>query len=137
MYTGRMTRDNYVLGLAEARQGYALNRLLGSLTDPANRERFGADEAAYCDGYGLPPAATRAVLERDYTALLERGASVFCAFKLTMVDRATMQHLSAGFTGMSPEEFDAMMRAGGRQPASQPGNGGLSNSELSGGRRRG
>jgi protocatechuate 4,5-dioxygenase alpha subunit len=110
-----VARDNYVLDLAEARRGYALNRLLGSLMDPANRERFGADEAAYCDGYGVSLEARRAVVERDYTALLEHGASVFYAFKLTMVDRKTMQHLSAGFTGMSPEEFDAVMRAGGRR----------------------
>ena len=55
MYTGRMTRDNYVLDLAQARRGYALNRLLGSLMDPANRKRFGADEAAYCTA-SSPPA---------------------------------------------------------------------------------
>ena len=118
-----VARDNYVLDLAEARRGHALNRLLGSLMDASNRERFGADESAYCDGYGLSPAAKRAVAERDYTALLEQGASVFCAFKLTMVDRKTMQHLSAGFTGMSPEEFDAVMRAGGRQPGREPAGG--------------
>ena len=116
MYTGRMTRDNYVLDLAQARRGYALNRLLGSLMDPENRERFGADEAAYCEGYGLSPEQRRAVIERDYAALLEEGASVFYAFKLTMVDRKTMQHLSAGFTGMSPEEF-AATRGSGRGPS--------------------
>jgi protocatechuate 4,5-dioxygenase alpha subunit len=121
MYTGRMTRDNYVLDLAQARRGYALNRLLGSLMDPANRKRFGADEGAYCAGYGLSPEQQRAIIERDYAALLEEGASVFYAFKLTMVDRKTMQHLSAGFTGMSPEEFAAVMRAGGRPPGGKRG----------------
>lgn len=110
-----MTRDNYVLDLAQARRGYALNRLLGSLMDPAARRRFSADEDAYCAARGLSPAQRRAVVERDYPALLEEGASVFYAFKLTMVDRQQMQHLSATFTGMSPEEFDAVMRAGGRR----------------------
>jgi protocatechuate 4,5-dioxygenase alpha chain len=109
-----MTRDNYVHGLAQTRRGHALNRLLWSLMSAPNRERFGADQGAYCDSYGLSPEQKRAVLERDYAALLEEGASVFYAFKLTMVDRQKMQHLSAPFTGMSPEEFDAVMRAGGR-----------------------
>jgi len=112
--TTTTTRDNYVLDLAQARRGYALNRLLGSLTDTANRRRFSGDEAAYCDAYGLTPEQRRAVMERDWAALLELGASVFYAFKLTMVDRTSMQHLSAAFTGMSAEEFAAVMRAGGR-----------------------
>ena len=114
MYTGRMTRDNYVLDLAQARRGYALNRLLGSLTDAASRRRFSRDEAAYCDAFGLSPEQRQAVVERDWPGLLELGASVFYAFKLTMVDRTSMQHLSAAFTGMSAEEFAAVMRAGGR-----------------------
>jgi protocatechuate 4,5-dioxygenase alpha chain len=112
-----LARDNYVLDLAKARQGYALNRMLASLMDPANRERFGADEAAYCDGHGLSGDARRAVTGRDYPALLEQGASVFYAFKLTMTDGQKMANLSAPFTGLSPDEFDAMMRAGGRSPA--------------------
>lgn len=110
-----LTRDNYVLDLASARQGHALNRMLGSLMDPANRARFGAGEAEYCESYGLSGEARRAVTERDYPALLEQGASVFCAFKLTMTDGQKMSSLSAPFTGLSPGEFEAMMRAGGRR----------------------
>lgn len=113
-----LARDNYVLDLAKARQGHALNRMLGSLTDPSNRARFSAGEAEYCDAYGLPDEARRAVTERDYPALLEQGASVFYAFKLTMADGQKMSHLSAPFTGQSPEEFEAMMRAGGRRAGS-------------------
>lgn len=110
-----MTRDNYVLGLEQARNGYALNRLLGSLMSPANRALFRAGESAYCGSYGLSPAQREAVVSRDYPALLEQGASVFRAFKLTMVDGQKMQHLSSAFTGMTPEEFDTVMRGGGRR----------------------
>ena len=46
-------RDNYVLDVSTVRRGYALNRMCGSLTQPENRRRFLADEAAYCDEYGL------------------------------------------------------------------------------------
>jgi protocatechuate 4,5-dioxygenase alpha subunit len=107
-------RDNYVLDLAQARRGHALNRMLRSLTDAANRQGFSRDEAAYCDACGLTAQQRQAVMQRDWTAMLELGASVFYAFKLTMVDRTSMQHLSAAFTGMSAEEFAAVMRAGGR-----------------------
>jgi protocatechuate 4,5-dioxygenase alpha chain len=107
-------RDDYVLDLAQARRGQALNRMLRSLMEAGNRRRFSLDEGAYCDAFELSAEHRQAVIGRDYTAMLELGASVFCAFKLTMVDNKTMQHLSAAFTGMSPEEFGAAMKAGGR-----------------------
>jgi protocatechuate 4,5-dioxygenase, alpha chain len=48
-----------------SQQGYRINKLAMSLADPANRERFRADEQAYMAQYGLStdaislPAATR------------------------------------------------------------------------------
>jgi protocatechuate 4,5-dioxygenase alpha subunit len=107
-------RDNYVLDVSASRRGYALNRLCGSLTDPENRRRFLADEAAYCDAYGLSPEQKRAILERDWTAMLELGASIFYTVKLAMVDQKSIQYLGGVFTGMSTEEFAAAMRSGGR-----------------------
>jgi protocatechuate 4,5-dioxygenase alpha subunit len=107
-------RDNYVLDVITVRRGYALNRMCGSLTQPENRRRFLADEAAYCDEYGLSPEQKRAVLERDWTAMLELGASIFYTVKLAMVDRKSLQDLGGVFTGMSTEEFIAAMRSGGR-----------------------
>lgn len=46
----------YVFDAAESRRGRALNRLCGSLKEAENRERFKADEAAYCEAYGLTAA---------------------------------------------------------------------------------
>ncbi|MEV5410002.1 hypothetical protein AB0K60_14345 [Thermopolyspora sp. NPDC052614] len=108
-------RDNYVLDVSAGRRGYALNRMCGSLTDPENRRRFLADEAAYCDAYGLSPEQKRAILERDWTAMLDLGASIFYTVKLAMVDKKSVQDLGAVFTGMTTEEFTATMRAGGRR----------------------
>lgn len=108
-------RDNYVLDVSAGRRGYALNRMCGSLTDPENRGRFLADEAAYCDAYGLSPEQRRAILERDWTAMLDLGASIFYTVKLAMVDKKSVQDLGAVFTGMTPEEFTATMRSGGRR----------------------
>lgn len=108
-------RDDYLLDLAQTRRGYPLNRLLRSLMDEGSRQRFSRDEAAYCAAYRLSAEQQRAVMQRDWAQLLELGASVFCAFKLAMVDRTSMQDLGAAFTGMSAAEFTAVMRAGGRR----------------------
>ncbi|SFJ96407.1 protocatechuate 4,5-dioxygenase, alpha chain [Amycolatopsis sacchari] len=108
-------QDNYLLDLSASRRGYAINRLCGSLKDAANRERFSEDEAAYCDAYGLSPEQKRAVLERDWTGMLDLGASIFYTYKLAMLDKKSMQYLGGVFTGMSAEEFTALLRSGGRR----------------------
>ncbi|MFI7617575.1 protocatechuate 3,4-dioxygenase [Nonomuraea terrae] len=108
-------QDNYLLDLAASRRGYAINRLCGSLKDAENRRRFSEDEAAYCDAYGLSPEQKQAILERDWTAMLDLGASIFYTFKLAVLDGKSMQHLGGVFTGMSAEEFTAAMRSGGRR----------------------
>jgi len=105
---------NYVFDGAQSRRGYALNRMCASLTDAANRERFARDEAAYCDAYALTPQQKRAIVERDWTGMLELGGSIFYTFKLAVLDKLSMQHLGGVFTGMTAEEFAATMRAGGR-----------------------
>lgn len=111
---GSTTSPDYVLDLAAVRQGDALNRLCGSLADVAGRARFGADEAGYCDAFRLSAAQKRAVLERDWTSMLDLGGSIFYVYKLAQVDGVSMQALGGVFTGMPGEEFAALMCAGGR-----------------------
>lgn len=108
-------KDDYVLDLRQSRRGYALNRMCGSFQHAANRERFFADEAAYCDEFGLTGEQKDAVLQRDWIAMQDLGGSIFYTFKLAMMDRMSMQDLGGVFTGMSTEEFVAAMRAGGRK----------------------
>lgn len=107
-------RDNYIFDLTQNRRGYTLNRLFGSLKDPANRQRFSEDEAAYCDAYGLSAEQKKAILERDWTRMHELGANIFYAYKLAMLDKRSSQYLGGAFTGMSTEDFTATLRAGGR-----------------------
>jgi protocatechuate 4,5-dioxygenase alpha chain len=76
--------------------------------------RFQSDEPAYCDEFGLSPEQKRAVLDRDWRAMLDLGGNIFYVFKLAMVDQKSMQYLGGVFTGMTEEEFVAVMRAGGR-----------------------
>ncbi len=104
----------YLFDGEQSRRGYCLNKLCMSLREPENRAVFHADEAAYCDGYGLTPAQRAAVLNRDWTALLDLGGNIFFVFKLALADGTSMQSLGGAFTGMTEAEFTAMMLAGGR-----------------------
>ena len=107
-------QENYIFDLATSRRGYRLNKLFVSLGDPANRERFTADEAAYCREFQLTPEQERAVLDRDWQAMLDLGSTVFYMLKLAIMDKRSMQYLGGVFTGMTEEEFMAALKSGGR-----------------------
>jgi protocatechuate 4,5-dioxygenase, alpha chain len=104
----------YVFNGKQSRLGYPLNKLCMSLRDPANRARFTSDEAAYCDEFSLSPEQKQALLSRDWPRMLELGGNIFYIFKLAMVDKKSMQYLGGAFTGLTEEDFVAMMRAAGR-----------------------
>lgn len=105
----------YVFDGVQSRRGYRLNKMCESLRQAGNRELFSRDEAAYCDSYGLSAEQKRAVLDRDWKAMLDLGGSIFYVFKLAMVDRKSMQYLGGVFSGMTEEQFVQMMRSGGRR----------------------
>jgi protocatechuate 4,5-dioxygenase, alpha chain len=98
-----------------SRRGFRMNKLFMSLRTEANRERFLADEAAYCQEFGLTAEQQRAVLDRDWQAMIDLGGSIFYVYKLAMMDGRSMQYLGGVFTGMGEEDFLAAMRAGGRR----------------------
>nr|WP_231704352.1 MULTISPECIES: protocatechuate 3,4-dioxygenase [Arthrobacter] len=89
--------------------------MLFSLKEAKNRDRFSSDEAAYCDEYHLNAEQKRAILERNWKAMTDIGASIFYVIKLAAVDRKSVQDLGAAFTGLSTEEFIAALRSGGRK----------------------
>ena len=98
-----------------SRRGFRMNKLFMSLRTEANRERFLGDEAAYCREFGLTDEQERAVLSRDWQAMIELGGSIFYVYKLAMMDGRSMQYLGGVFTGMGEADFLAAMRAGGRR----------------------
>ncbi len=98
-----------------SRRGFRMNKLFMSLRDAAARERFLADEAAYCQEFGLTPEQQEAVLGRDWQAMIDLGGSIFYVYKLAMMDGRSMQYLGGVFTGMGEDDFLAAMRAGGRR----------------------
>ena len=98
-----------------SRRGLRMNKLFMSLRTAENRERFLADEAAYCQSFGLTPEQQQAVLDRDWQAMIDLGGSIFYVYKLAMMDGRSMQYLGGVFTGMGEADFLAAMRAGGRR----------------------
>jgi protocatechuate 4,5-dioxygenase, alpha chain len=104
----------FVFDGRRSRQGYHLNMFCMSLNDADNRESFRADETAYLDRFPMSPEQRQAVLDRDWNRLLELGGNVYYTFKLAACDGMTFQQLAAKQTGMSTEDYAAMMLEGGR-----------------------
>ncbi len=99
-----------------ARKGYHLNQFAMSLMKPENRTRFKADETAYLDEWKLTPAQRDAVLRRDYNAMLDEGGNIYFLAKLFSTDGLSFLQAVGSMTGMSTEDYQAMMVAGGRSP---------------------
>ena len=99
-----------------ARQGYHLNQFAMSLMKAANRERFKADERAYLDEWPLTDAQKGAVLARDYNRMIDEGGNIYFLAKIFSTDGKSFQFAAGSMTGMSQEEYAAMMLAGGRAP---------------------
>lgn len=111
----------YVFDGEHSRKGYALNMFCMSLNQAANREAFAADPDAYLDRWDITPEQRRAVVERDWLGLLRLGGNIYYTFKLAIVDGLTMQDVGAAMSGITTEEFSAMMVGGGRRPTSPGG----------------
>jgi len=98
-----------------ARRGYALNRMCYSFNSAANREAFVRDEAAYCAKFGLTDAQLAAVKSRNVLQLIEAGGNIYYLAKLAGILHLDVQDIGAQQTGMSKDEFKAMLLAAGRQ----------------------
>ena len=99
-----------------ARQGYWLNQFCMSLMQADNRAAFKADERAYLDRYPMTDAQKAAVLERDYNKALDEGGNIYFLAKVFSTDGQSFLQAVGTMTGMSPEDYQAMMVAGGRSP---------------------
>jgi protocatechuate 4,5-dioxygenase, alpha chain len=100
----------------QARRGYHLNMFCMSLMKPDNRERFKAHERAYLDGWPMSEEQKRAVLDRDYNRMISLGGNIYFLAKLFSTDGKSFQYTAATMTGMTQEDYAAMMLQGGRSP---------------------
>jgi protocatechuate 4,5-dioxygenase alpha chain len=98
----------------QSRKGYHLNQFCMSLMKAANRERFKADERAYLDEWPMTEDQKQAVLARDLNRCIALGGNIYFLAKIGATDGRSFQYMAATMTGMSQEEYMAMMLAGGR-----------------------
>ena len=101
---------------ARARKGYQLNQFAMSLMKDENRQRFRADEKAYLDEWAITDEQKQAVLDRDYNTLLDLGGNIYFLAKVFSTDGLSFVQAVSTMTGMSVEDYQAMMNAGGRSP---------------------
>ncbi|KUO55658.1 MAG: protocatechuate 3,4-dioxygenase [Sphingomonadales bacterium BRH_c3] len=101
---------------ARARKGYHLNQFAMSLMKPENRQRFKADERAYLAEWPMTEEQKQAVLARDYNRLLDLGGNIYFLAKLFSTDGLSFVQAVSTMTGMSVEDYQKMMIAGGRSP---------------------
>lgn len=90
-----------------SRQGYRINKLSSSLTDPANREAFLADEDAYCRRYGLTDHERQLIADRDWNGIVAAGGNIYLFIKIAATIGSNLVAIGAQMRGESVEEFMA------------------------------
>jgi protocatechuate 4,5-dioxygenase, alpha chain len=98
----------------ESRKGYHLNQFCMSLMKAANRERFKADQRAYLDEWPMTEDQKQAVLAVDLNKAIKLGGNIYFLAKLGATHGRSFQQMAGSMTGMTEDEYKAMMVAGGR-----------------------
>jgi protocatechuate 4,5-dioxygenase alpha chain len=100
----------------QSRKGYWLNQFCMSLMKAANRARFKADEDAYLAEWPMSEDQKAAVRARDLNRCIALGGNIYFLAKLGATDGKSFQQMAGSMTGMSEEDYRAMMLGGGRDP---------------------
>ena len=103
----------YVFDGKHAHGAYPLNKLLFSLNDANNRERFEHDPAAYCDEFALGGAYKDLVLAKDFLGMLRAGANIYSLAKMAVRRGTSVQDAGARFQGITTKEFQEKLLAKG------------------------
>ena len=96
-----------------AQKGYALNRMCYSFNALENREEFRRDESAYCARYGLSAEQKEAIASRNVLELIAAGGNIYYLAKFAGILGLDVQDIGAQQTGMSKDDFKAMLAAAG------------------------
>ena len=99
-----------------SRQGYHLNQFCMSLMKADNRARFKANERAYLDEWPMTEDQKLAVLARDLNRCIDLGGNIYFLSKIFSSDGQSFEFAASTMTGVTPQEYRAMMIAGGRSP---------------------
>jgi protocatechuate 4,5-dioxygenase, alpha chain len=105
--SGSAIPGTYVLTGERSQLGYRLNKMCMSLTDPANRAEFLADEAGYMRRNGLSEDEIAMVLRRDWAAMTRSGGSIYLMLKIAGTIGQTLLQVGAQMRGETLEQFMA------------------------------
>jgi protocatechuate 4,5-dioxygenase alpha chain len=97
-----------------AQKGYALNRMCYSFNSAANRDEFRRDEDAYCRKFELNDEQRRAIAGRNVLQLIDAGGNIYYLAKFAGILGLDVQDIGAQQTGMTKDDFKAMLAAAGR-----------------------
>jgi protocatechuate 4,5-dioxygenase, alpha chain len=109
---GSTYRDSSIPGTTvftgeRSHQGYRINKLAMSLTDPANREAFRADERGYMARFGLTDVEIDLVARRDWSGLVGAGGNVYVLLKIAGTVGQNLLQMGAQMRGETLESFMA------------------------------
>lgn len=99
---------------AQARRGYALNKMCYSFNSAENRAEFLRDEEAYCGKFGLDDAQRAAIRHRNVLELIAAGGNIYYLAKFAGIFGLNVQDIGAQQTGMPVEAFKAMLAGKGK-----------------------
>lgn len=100
----------------KARIGRGLNKMCASFVNEENRAQFVVNPEEYMAKYSLTEEQKQAVRDRDWMRMLELGGNIYFIAKLGGFDKLSVQDINAKMTGVTVEEFKAMLAQGGRNP---------------------
>ena len=103
-----------VFDAAQSLMGYWLNQFCMSLMTADNRARFLSDERAYLDEWEMSEVQRQSVLDRDMNVMIALGGNIYFLAKIGATDGKSFQQMAGSMTGMSEDEYKAMMASGGR-----------------------
>ena len=98
----------------QSRKGYWLNQFCMSLMSAENRDRFRSDERGYLDEWDMTEDQKQGVLDRDLNKMISLGGNIYFLAKIGATDGSSFQQMAGSMTGMSEDEYRAMMINGGR-----------------------
>ncbi|MGB0748831.1 MAG: protocatechuate 4,5-dioxygenase subunit alpha [Magnetospiraceae bacterium] len=98
-----------------AMKGYALNKMCYSFNKAENREEFLADQEAYMDKYGLNEQQKQSIRDKVVLDMIAAGGNIYYLAKFAGIFGLSVQDVGAQQTGMSVDEFKAMLLAQGEK----------------------
>lgn len=110
----RRFEGTYLFDSKMAKKGYGLNKMCFSFNEQAARDEFNADPEAYCTKFNLTEVQKEGIRNKDIIGLLREGGSIYYLAKFAGLLKLNMQDIGAIQTGMSVDEFKAMLERNGR-----------------------